>query len=270
MNKQDFQESFNELFHDRQLVICIFVAVLSSVAIVLFSLVLANNLAYSQLSDKSNSNAGSALTGVAAPDAKSVFNTGMLSLPSTVKGFIFYIPDEAHHPPTDNKTISPNNANYIPTNLAIPKGASIAFVHGDPNHIHVEILKNTKTGQVVWQTTPVTHPGASDVKVLDPGSYSISDKKYTNMKGTVTVGGNTQSNGDLTLGGFFVPTPSLSKYKTDFASAGFQVLSTFDFLSKTVQKDISGPTTLMIYSTHLPIQDAITKLKPLIVSLPYR
>jgi len=26
----------------------------------------------------------------------------------------------------------------------------------------------------------------------------------------------------------------------------------------------------MIYSTHLPIQDAITKLKPLIVSLPYR
>jgi len=131
-------------------------------------------------------------------------------------------------------------------------------------------LKNTKTGQVVWQTTPVTHPGASDVKVLDPGSYSISDKKYTNMKGTVTVGGNTQSNGDLTLGGFFVPTPSLSKYKTDFASAGFQDLSTFDFLSKTVQKDISGPTTLMIYSTHLPIQDAITKLKPLIVSLPYR
>jgi len=85
MNKQDFQESFNELFHDRQLVICIFVAVLSSVAIVLFSLVLANNLAYSQLSDKSNSNAGSALTGVAAPDAKSVFNTGMLSYPQLLK-----------------------------------------------------------------------------------------------------------------------------------------------------------------------------------------
>ena len=134
----------------------------------------------------------------------------------------------------------------------------------------MEILKNNKTGQVIWQTTPVTHPGSSDVKVLDPGSYSVSDKKYSNMKGTVTVDGNTQSNGDLTLGGFFVPTSSLSKYKTDFASAGFQVLSTFDFLSKTVQKDISGPTTLMIYSTHLPIQDAIAKLKPLIVSLPYR
>jgi len=270
MDKQDFQESFDKLFHYRQLAIYMFIAVVSSVAMILFASILANNLAYSQIGDKSNSNAGSALTSVAVPDAKAVFNTGVLSLPSTVKGFIVYIPDEAHHPPTDNKTISPNNANYIPTNLAIPRGTSIAFVHGDPNHIHVEILKDNKTGQVVWQTTPVTHPGASDVKVLDPGSYSVSDKKYTNMKGTVTVDGNTQPNGDLTLGGFFVPTSSLSKYKADFAAAGFQVLSTFDFLSNTVQKDISGPTTLMIYSTHLPIQDAIAKLKPLIVSLPYR
>ena len=269
MNKQDFQELFNKLFLDRQLAIYMFIAVVSSLTIILFSSALANS-AYSQTTDNSNTNVARTLTGVAVPDAKSVFNTGMLSLPSTAKGFIVYIPDEAHHPPTDNKTFSPNNANYIPTNLAIPRGASIAFVHGDPNHIHVEILMNNKTGQVVWQTTPVTHPGSSDVKVLDPGSYSVSDKKYSNMKGTVTVGGNTQSNGDLTLGGFFVPTSSLSKYKTDFASAGFQVLSTFDFLSKTVQKDISGPTTLIIYSTHLPIQDAIAKLKPLIVSLPYR
>ena len=270
MNRQDFRVSLEKVFLDRQLTIYMFIAVISSLTIILFASSLANNLAYSQIADNSNTNVARTLTSVAVPDAKSVFNTGMLSLPSTVKGFIVYIPDEAHHPPSDNKTISPNNANYIPTNLAIPRGTSIAFVHGDPNHIHVEILKNNKTGQVVWQTTPVTHPGASDVKVLDPGSYSVSDKKYTNMKGTVTVDSNTQSNGDLTLGGIFVPTPSLSKYKADFASAGFQVLSTFDFLSKTVQKDISGPTTLMIYSTHLPIQDAIAKLKPLIVSLPYR
>jgi|SRR5215831_1122199 len=270
MNKQNFQELFKELFYNRQLANYMFIAGVSSVAMILYVSTFSNNLAYSQIADKSTSHAGSILTNVAVPDAKSVFNTGMLSLPSTVKGFIVYIPDEAHHPPTDNKTISPNNANYIPTNLAIPRGASIAFVHGDPNHIHIEILKNNKTGQVVWQTTPVTHPGASDVKVLDPGSYSVADKKYTNMKGTVTVDGNTQSNGDLTLGGFFVPTSSLSKYKADFASAGFQVLSTFDFLSKTVQKDISGPTTLMLYSTHLPIQDAVAKIKPLILSLPYR
>jgi plastocyanin len=270
MSRQNFWGPLVKVFFDRQLAKYVSIAVISSLTIILFASPLTNNSAYSQTIDKSNSNAGDALTSVAVPDAKSVFNIGMLSLPPTVKGFIIYIPDEAHHPPSDNKTISPSNANYIPTNLVIPTGTSIAFVHGDPNHIHVEILKDNKTRQVVWQTTPVTHPGASDVKVLNPGSYGISDKKYSNMKGTITVNSNKQSNGDLTLGGFFVPTSSLSKYKTDFASAGFQVLSTFNFLSKTVQKDISGPTTLMIYSTHLPIQDAIAKLKPLIVSLPYR
>jgi hypothetical protein len=90
------------------------------------------------------------------------------------------------------------------------------------------------------------------------------------MRGSIKVDVNTQSTGDLTVGGFLVPTPSLPKYKTDFSSAGFQVLSNFNFLSKTVQKDINGPTTLLIYSTHMPIQDAMIKLKPLIASLPYR
>jgi hypothetical protein len=36
----------------------------------------------------------------------------MLSLPSTVKGFIVNIPDEVHHPPSDNKTISPNKRQF--------------------------------------------------------------------------------------------------------------------------------------------------------------
>jgi hypothetical protein len=121
------------------------------------------------------------------PVAQSVFNTGSMSLPSTVKGFIIYIPDEAHHPPTDNKTISKQNANYIPTNLIVPKGTAIAFVHGDPNHIHIEIVKDNSTGQIPWKTTPINHPGGSDIKVLSPGSYSISDQKYNSMKGSIKL-----------------------------------------------------------------------------------
>jgi hypothetical protein len=243
--------------------------------IVMFALfaittVLPSALATVNESGNSNSNT-TAISSNDIPTAKSVFYTGTMSLPSSVKGFIIYIPDEAHHPPTDNKTISTKNANYIPTNLIIPKGTAIAFVHGDPYHIHVEIVKdNSSSGQVAWQTTPVSHPGGSDVKVLAPGSYGISDQKYDPMRGSIKVDGNTQSTGDLTVGGFFVPTDSVSKYKSDFASAGVQVLSEFNFISKTVQKDISGPNTLLIYSTHMLIQDAIIKLTPLIKSLPYR
>jgi hypothetical protein len=54
-------------------------------------------------------------------NAKSVFDTGRMMLLSSVSGFIIYIPDEAHHPLVDNKTISLKNANYVPNNLLIPK-----------------------------------------------------------------------------------------------------------------------------------------------------
>ncbi len=199
------------------------------------------------------------------PNAKSVYETGTMSLPSSVSGFIIDIPDEAHHLITDNKTIT----HYIPSNLIIPSGTAIAFVHGDPNHIHSEIIKDS-AGNVAWQTIAVSHPGGSDAKVLSPGSYNISDAKYAPMEGTITVQDNKQSNGNLVVGGFFCPTGSLDKYKSDFAAAGFQVLSEYNFLSKVTQKDIAGPTTLLIYSTNTPIPDAITNLKPIIASLPYR
>ena len=74
------------------------------------------------------------------PTAKSVFDTGKMVLPSSVKGFIINLPDETHHPDTDNLIISPANAHYLPSDLVIPSGTSIAFVHGDPNHVHSEVV----------------------------------------------------------------------------------------------------------------------------------
>jgi hypothetical protein len=215
------------------------------------------------------------------PTAKSVYNTGIMSLPPSVKGVIIYIPDEAHEPLKENRTISIKNAHYIPSNLLVSAGTSIAFIHGDPNHVHIEIIKGgnstINSGKVVWQTTPVKNPGGgSDVKVLPLGSYNISDEKYAPMTGAIKVvdggGKQQQSTGNnLVVGGIFVPTGSLKEYKSDFAAAGFQILSEYNFLSKVVQKDIAGPTTLLIYSTaNMNLQDSIAKLKPIIESLPYR
>ena len=124
------------------------------------------------------------ITGNNLPTAQSVFDTGTMSMPSSssVRGFLIYIPDEAHHLPSDDKTISPQNANYIPTHLTVPKKIAIAFVHGDPNHVHTELVKDNNTNQVVWQTTPVTIPGGSDTKGVCSGTYSISDSKYDPMR----------------------------------------------------------------------------------------
>jgi hypothetical protein len=39
----------------------------------------------------------------------------------------------------------------------MPKGTAISFVHGDPGHVHIELVKDSNTNQVVWQTTPIKH-----------------------------------------------------------------------------------------------------------------
>jgi hypothetical protein len=91
------------------------------------------------------------------------------------------------------------------------------------------------------------------------------------MTGTINVSGKEKaSSNNLVAGGMFVPTSLLPKYRTDLLAAKFRVLSTYDFVSNTVQKDINGPTTLIIYSTTLPIEDATAALNPIVASLPYR
>ena len=205
------------------------------------------------------------------PTAQSIFDSGTMTLPSSVKGVIIFIPDEAHHPPTDQKTISPKNPNYLPNTLEIPEGTEVAFVHNDPGHVHVGIVKD-KDGNIVWITNPVKFPEGSDSKTLSvSGSpYGISDKQYSPpMKGKIVVTPE-KSTGALTLGGFFCPTKQLPDCKSQFSKAGFKILSEHNFTTKSVQKDISGPNTLLIYSTTLPVKDAITSLGPIIKSLPYK
>ena len=173
-----------------------------------------------------------------------------------------------HH--LKSKIISLKNPAYLPTNLVVPTGTSIAFVHGDPGHVHEATVADSNSGTVAWQTTAVKHPGGSDVKVLPAGNYDVTDEEYPDMKGKITVSNNVNSAGNLVVGGLFVPTPSLEKYKSDFAKAGFNVLSTHDFVTESDQDDISGPNTLIIYSTTTPIDQAIPKLFPIIKSLPYK
>jgi plastocyanin len=202
--------------------------------------------------------------------AQSVYNTGELVVIPPFSGVIISLPDETHHPDSDNLQINPKNGHYLPENLVIPSGTAIAFAHGDPNHVHTEIVTDS-SGNKVWTTNTISHPGATDSKVLPPGTYTITDAKYPPMKGTVTVEPNVKSNGNLVTGAIFAPTSSLDKIRSEFQSAGFQIASTFDFTSAvTKQKDLVGPTTLIVYSTTMNMDDAKTALLPILKSLPYK
>ena len=109
------------------------------------------------------------------------------------------------------------------------------------------------------------------LKVLPPGTYTITDAKYPPMKGSITVEPNVRSTGNGVTGAIFAPTPSSQKFITEFQSAGFQIASKYDFTSAvTKQKDLAGPTTLIVYSTTMNMDDAKTKLLPILKSLPYR
>src|SRR6266542_5255680 len=172
----------------------------------------------------SNTIANTSSTGT-IPTAQSVFDTGVMSLPFSVKGVIIFIPDEAHHPPADQKTISPKNPNYLPATLEIPDGTEVAFVHDDPQHVHLGIIKD-KDGSEAWTTIPVKAPDGSDTKILSASGspYSISDKQYTPpMEGKIIVTPE-KSTGTLTVGGFFCPTNQLPDCKSQFSKVGFQIL----------------------------------------------
>ena len=202
--------------------------------------------------------------------AQSIHDTGKLVVIPSFSGVIISLPDETHHPDTDNKRINPQNGHYLPENLVIPSGTAVAFAHGDPNHVHTEIVTDS-SGNKVWTTTTISHPGATDSKVLPPGTYTITDAKYPPMKGTITVEPNVKSNGNLVTGAIFAPTSSLDKIRSEFQSAGFQIASTFDFTSAvTKQKDLVGPTTLIVYSTSMNMDNAKTALLPILKSLTYK
>jgi hypothetical protein len=203
--------------------------------------------------------------------AKSIYDTGKLVVIPSFSGVIISLPDETHHFDNENLRISLENGHYLPENLVIPSGTAIAFAHGDPNHVHSEILTDS-SGNQVWTTNTISHPGATDSKVFPPGTYTITDAKYPPMKGIVTVDQNVKSTGaNLVTGAIFAPTSSLDKIRSEFQSAGFQIASTFDFTSAvTKQPDISGPTTLIVYSTSQPLDDAKTNLLPILKSLPYK
>lgn len=202
--------------------------------------------------------------------AKSIYDTGQLVVIPAFSGVIISLPDETHHFDNENLRISLANGHYLPENLVIPSGTAVAFAHGDPNHVHTEIITDNG-GNRVWTTTTISHPGATDSKILPPGTYTITDAKYSSMKGTITVEPNVKSTGNLVTGAIFAPTTSLQKYISELQSAGFQIASTYDFISAvTKQRDIAGPTTLILYSTTMNMDSAKTALLPILKSLPYK
>ena len=229
------------------------------------------------------------------PSAQSVYQSQSISLPNSVKTFVWYIVNEAHEDTHNEpqKLMSNHNPNFIPSELTILEGVSILFLDTDAPwdtpHPHTIEITDKSSGEVVYTTGKLDHTESSKPVILPAGNYAAIDKTYPWMKGTITVLPNSEKNteNNLTVGAFLAPTNEvadkkdndggihpgwLGYYKTELPKNGFKVLSEFNFHyaacsycpGKFWPDQKTADHTLIIYSTNQPIHLALQKLAKLV------
>jgi hypothetical protein len=225
--------------------------------------------------------------------AEVVHSSESMKVPPYVGTFVILIPNEAHENWSDeqHKLITDRNSYYIPTNLIIPNGTAIVFLHADapwdtpiPHTIEVQ----DSTGNVVYSTGQLDYTLSAEPVVLpSPGTYNIVDKSYDTKEAMITVLDNETSTGSSIVGGFYTPTKqvenpedndgishpgSLQYYKDAFNNDGFDILSEYNFTYAICDycpgeywpDNKSGEHTLLIYSTQQLLSDALIKLGKLV------
>ena len=234
-----------------------------------------------------------AMVNTSIPSAESVYMSESMTIPPSVGTFVILIPNESHENWSDeqHKLISDKNSYYVPTNLVVPNGTSIVFLHADapwdtPNPHTIEIQDSG--GNAIYSTGQLDYTQSSEPVVLSsPGIYNIVDKSYDTKESTIMVLDNETSTGDLILGGFYTPSKqventedndgvshpgSLQFYRGAFNNDGFDILSEYNFTYATCNycpeeywpDNKSGEHTLLIYSTQQPLTSALEKLSELV------
>jgi hypothetical protein len=230
-------------------------------------------------------------TGVAIPNAKSVYQSESMTLPPSAGSFIILIANEAHESWEDekHKLITDKNSYYIPKNLVVPHGTTLSFLNADapwdtPHPQTIEIID--ADGETVYTTGVLEYTNSSEPVVLPLGNYTIVNTEYEATEGTISVT-NEESNGNLVVGGFYTPSHqvennmdndggahpgSLQYYRAEFPKNGFQILSEYNFTYAACDycpgeywpDNKTGDHTLIIFATDQPLPDALDKLRKLV------
>ena len=259
-------------------------------AVFSFSLIYANNLILFVYA----SPALPTTLSTSIPNAESVYLSESMKIPQSVGTFVILIPNEAHENWSDekHKLITDKNSYYVPTNLIVPNGTALVFLHADapwdtPNPHTIEI-QDSSSGNVVYNTGQLDYTLSSKPIIFpSPGTYNIVDKSYDTKESKITVLDNVTSSGKSIIGGFYTPTNqveniedndggthpgSLQYYKEAFSKDGFDILSEYNFTYAACDycpgeywpDNKSGEHTLFIYSTQQPLTAVLEKLGKLV------
>jgi hypothetical protein len=229
------------------------------------------------------------------PTAQSVYKSQSITLPPTVKSFVWYVVDEAHENTytSSHKKISDHNPDYLPTSLILPQGVYLSFLDADAPwdtpHPHTINILDNNAGNLVYSTGKLDYTNTSKPITLPIGKYDVIDIKYPWMKATVTVTDNkiNSSTSNLTIGGFYTPTNQVANkldndggshpgwlgyYINEFPRNGFSILTTYNFHYATCKYCPGGywpdqkaaDHALIIYSTSQPLSEALSKLSKMV------
>ena len=243
--------------------------------------------------------ATAATTAGSIPSAQSVYKSQSITLPISVKSFVWYIVDEAHENTytSSHKKVSDHNPDYLPTNVVMPHGTSLVFLDADapwdtPHPHTINVLANN-SGNIFYSTGKLDYTNTSRPIMLRVGKYDVTDIKYPWMKGTITVTYNNKNNGssgsssNLVVGGFYTPTNRIANnldndgrshpgwlgyYANAFPNNGLSILSKYNFHYATCKYCSGGSWpdqktsdhTLIIYSTSQPLSEALSKLSKIV------
>ena len=190
------------------------------------------------------------------PSAASIYDSETLNLPPTVKGVIIEIPNEAHEP-TPQQRMGPKNGEFLPLNIVMSAGTSLAVLNGDAGHTHTVNL-GSKAGGSIPYTGTALFPSVT------PGTYEVvAGGIARHAKLTVNP---TPASGNTTIGIIYVPTDLVPKFKTAFTASGFSILSEHSYAWKVGR---IPQHTVLVYSTTQDIQAAVDKLPPIARMLTY-
>jgi glucose/arabinose dehydrogenase len=195
----------------------------------------------------------------AIPTAADVHTSQTMNLPSSVRSFVFLVPNESHHQDV-TRLISATNGYLLPMKVTLPAGATVSVVSADNGHEHTLTVQSGTTQ--VFATGKLLYGALSAPATLAPGGYSLVDAHYPWIRGDITVG-TAQSDGTLLVGAFFLPLNRLADYRSLFPANGFRIESEYMFSYGGRQQ------VLMIYSTNEDLSQAGPKLQALVKANSY-
>jgi plastocyanin len=232
-------------------------------------------------------------------NATDLYNTHNMSIGNNVKNLLVFIPNEAHEPYIlkEQQLI---DQPFIPQNVMMNLGTTIAYFNADVGHDHREVITKGLDNTQVFDTGIFSYDddGDKDEKIAynsrnytfnEIGNFLYHDTVYgqavmngtvevvaiSNTKATMNNNNNTNSLTSTypqydfdTVGAFVVPTEMLNKYTRSFENQGLQIYDTHNF-KNMMDKDEANHSLIVWTSNGHMLKSIIEILQKITPTLPY-